>query len=66
VESDEDGEAEAEDENGDDEVGVSEDGFCALGFVHGVTSRLGFDCSSEQGLKPTFFRRFCGTTEVMP
>ena len=38
VESDEDGEAEAEDEDGNNEVGVSEDGFGALRFVHGVTS----------------------------
>lgn len=35
VQGDENGEAEAEDEDGDEEVAVGEDGFGALGFVHG-------------------------------
>jgi hypothetical protein len=38
VEGDEYGEAETEDEDGDEEVAVGEDGFGAIGFVHGVTS----------------------------
>ena len=35
VECDEDGQSEAEDEDGNEEVAVREDGFEALGFVHG-------------------------------
>ena len=42
VEGDEDGEAETEDERGDEEVAVGEDGFGSLGFVHG-DSRLRVD-----------------------
>ena len=38
MEGDKYGEAETEDEDGDEEVRVGEDGFGALGFVHGVTS----------------------------
>ena len=34
VKGDEDSEAETEDENGDEEVAVGEDGSGALGFVH--------------------------------
>ena len=34
MEGDKDGEAEAKDEDRDEEVAVSEDGFGALGFVH--------------------------------
>ena len=50
---DEDSEAETEDEDGDKEVAVGEDGFGALGFVHGVTSGSGFiidqPCEGERG-----------------
>jgi hypothetical protein len=51
---DEDGKAEAEDENRNEEVAVGEDGSGALRFVHRVTSGSGFDdtVGSPQGLKP--------------
>ena len=40
---DEDGEAKAEDEHGDEEVAVGEDGSGALGFVHWGSSGSVFD-----------------------
>jgi hypothetical protein len=66
VKGDKNGEAEAEDEDGDEEVAVGEDGFGTLGFVHRGFSGSGFDFSSEQGLKPTLFHGVYGTTKVVP
>jgi hypothetical protein len=43
MQGDKDGEAEAEDEDRDQEVGVGEDGFGSLGFVHWALVVSDFD-----------------------